>query len=164
MIQDGPEAQSLGYCCAVQAIQSLQACVQANAAGKGFLMGWGVESAGAASDAGVTAAIRQTNEQLAALGVPGVTAGTGLSTPGGSSNNDPCGNPVPWTGLLCSGDRITQVYGPQHEACCHIANSTRQQSMAVSKASLKLGGRVGSCGSLRSSTRGACEAAFKVPV
>lgn len=99
-------------CCvaAVKALQGLKACVQANQAGKGYLNGWGATNTGPAGNAAVTAAIQQTNKALAAAGVPGVTANTGLGTPGsGSTDNDPCGNPLPWTGILCTGDRVTQV-------------------------------------------------------
>ena len=57
----------------------------------------------------VTDAIRKTNEALTAAGVPGVNANTGLGPAAPADAEDPCGNPVPWTGLLCTEDRVTQV-------------------------------------------------------
>ena len=98
----------------VEALQGLRSCVQANSAGKGFLNGWGATDTAPPGSASVTAAIQKTNEQLAAMGVPGVAANTGLGSVTGTASNsdDPCGSPVPWTGILCSGNRVTQVYAP----------------------------------------------------
>ena len=93
----------------VEALSGLKKCVQANSAGKGYLNGWGATDTGASSSAAVSAAIAKTDAALAAAGVPGITSSTGVSS-SGSSDNDACGNPVPWTGILCSGDRVTQVY------------------------------------------------------
>ena len=88
---------------AVTALRSLQACVANNAANLAYVNGWNTSSGATPSAPGaadVTAA-------LAAAGVPGVTAGQTPSAPG-TDSSDPCAT-VPWTGLLCTGDRVTTM-------------------------------------------------------
>lgn len=102
----------------VTALAGLQKCVQAASSNIAYVNGWGVQGfTGRKLLQGTTPA------QLCALGVPGTcgptpTTPTGTATtapasiPTGTSATSPCGdasNPVPWTGLLCSGGRVTQV-------------------------------------------------------
>ena len=69
----------------------------------------GVTNGGASSSNSVTAAIAAQDAALSAAGVPGITdANTGSGGVSGLSN-DPCGDPVPWTGIQCANDRVTQL-------------------------------------------------------
>ena len=110
----------------MSSLQPLTDCVKANSAGKGFIMGWGVTDGGTGSSNSVTASIAATNAALAAAGVPGITdANTGSGGVSGLSNN-PCGDPVPWTGIQCENGRITQVYAP-HQDTAVAGNSERSE-------------------------------------
>lgn len=106
----------------VIALQSLQACVANSSANLAFLNGWNTSSGSTPSAPGADA----TTAALAAAGVPGVTAGQTPSAPG-TDSSDPCAT-VPWTGLLCTGDRVTTItmaqLGPNSLYGCDVGNLT----------------------------------------
>ena len=94
---------------AVAALTGLQACVAANAKNLAYVYGWNTSSSSSATPSAVPGAA-SIDATLAAAGVPGVTAsGTTPSAPGASASTDPCGTTQPWTGLLCSGGRVTTM-------------------------------------------------------
>ena len=92
------------------ALAGLQRCVAEHASKLPYVQGWNISGTGAVASNSAPGA-EEMLKQLAAMGVPGLGTPPPAAAGTAAGNSDPCGT-VPWTGLLCSGDRVTQVYDP----------------------------------------------------
>ena len=141
-------AAALGCCdthhvvlAAVAALSGLQRCIAQHASNFYYINGWNISTvsssdAASAQSASASAAVTAS---LAAMGVPGVGLPSSAAgeSPGGFLS-DPCGI-VPWTGLVCTGDRIIEVYAPQSIAYTLCSSCS---SLALK---LSLNGQVQGC-------------------
>lgn len=95
----------------VAALAGLQRCIAQHASKLPYVMGWNISSSSSSSTPGINSApgAAAVTAQLAALGVPGLgSPPPAAAASAASGSSDPCGT-VPWTGLLCTGDRVTSV-------------------------------------------------------